>query len=224
MNFINIEGLDASGKSTQIRHLTQYFEHNNIPYKYLHFPRTDSPVYGKLIGMFLRGELGEIDSVNPYLIALIYAGDRNDAKPLLQKWMQDGYLILTDRYVYSNIAFQAAKLEQEKDKEELSSWIKYLEFEYHQIPRPDMNLFLDVPFEFTRSKLQAKRKGKDREYLQGKDDIHEKDLHFQEEVLKIYQREIEKENDFHSIGCSDASGNMLNSENIRDKILSHLDL
>ncbi|MGM0531078.1 MAG: dTMP kinase [Bacteroidota bacterium] len=224
MNFINIEGLDASGKSTQIELLRQYFEDHNIPYKYLHFPRTESPVFGKLIAMFLRGELGEINSVNPYLVALIYAGDRNDAKDTLQRWMEENYLILVDRYVYSNIAFQGAKLEDDKEIGALTDWIKYLEYEYYQIPRPDINLFLDVPAEFTKSKLKAKRQGADRAYLQGKDDIHEKDLSFQESVREIYLREISKEEDFKLIDCRDQSGKMLSSTHIRDKILQNLSL
>ncbi|MBS3769183.1 MAG: dTMP kinase [Bacteroidales bacterium] len=224
MNFINIEGLDASGKSTQIQLLRQYFQEHNIPCKYLHFPRTESPVFGKLIAMFLRGELGEINSVNPYLVALIYAGDRNDAKTTIQKWMEENYLVLVDRYVYSNIAFQGAKLENDKEIEALTDWIKYLEYEYHQIPRPDINLYLDVPAEFTKVQLKAKRRGTDREYLQGKEDIHEKDLGFQESVREIYLREISKEEDFKLIDCRDQSGKMLDSTHIRDKILQRLKL
>ena len=224
MHFINIEGLDASGKSTQIQLLTQYFQDNKISYKYLHFPRTDSPVFGKLIAMFLRGELGKINAVNPYLVALIYAGDRNDAKSTIQKWQEQDYLILVDRYVYSNIAFQAAKLTDDKEIEELSNWIKYLEFTYYKIPRPDINLFLDVPTEFTKSQLNAKRQGADRKYLQGKEDIHEKDLGFQKSVREIYLREISKEKDFKLIDCRNQSGKMLNPTDIRDKILQNLRL
>src|SRR6056297_2696243 len=100
MNLINIEGLDGSGKSTQIRQLTSYFEDHQIPCQYIHFPRTDAPIYGDLIARFLRGELGDIESVNPYLVALIYAGDRNDAKNMLKQWIEQGYRVIVDRYVY----------------------------------------------------------------------------------------------------------------------------
>ncbi|MFW6100216.1 MAG: dTMP kinase [Bacteroidota bacterium] len=224
MNFINIEGLDASGKSTQIQLLRQYFEQHHIPYQYLHFPRTESPVFGKLIAMFLRGELGAIGSVNPYLVALIYAGDRNEAKNTIQNWLEENHLILVDRYAYSNIAFQGAKLANDKEIEDLSNWIKYLEYEYYQIPRPDINFFLDVPFRFTESNLKAKREGADRKYLRGKDDIHEKDLNFQKNVREIYLREISKERDFKLIDCRDVAGKMLKSIDIRNKILQNLKL
>jgi len=222
MSFINIEGLDGSGKSTQIRHLTQHLEKQNIPCKYIHFPRTDSPVYGELIAKFLRGELGDIQSVNPYLVALLYAGDRNDAKKMLYEWINQQYLVIVDRYVYSNIAFQSAKLESIDEIDELSRWIKYLEFEYNGIPRPHHSFFLDVPLEFTRSKLSAKREGSDRQYLQGKQDIHEKSIRFQQQVRKMYLREAQQEENFHRIDCQSASGEMLPPEEITKKMLPFL--
>src|SRR6056297_827702 len=222
MRFVNIEGLDGSGKSTQIKLISEYLENNNIKYKYLHFPRTNSPIYGELVAKFLRGELGDINTVNPYLIALIYAGDRNDAKELINEWISENYLVVIDRYVYSNIAFQCAKLRKEEEIEKLSDWIKYLEFEYHKIPKPDISLYLDVPFEFTKQKLNKSREGDDRNYLQGKEDIHEKDLSFQEKVRAIYLREIEKEPNFERINCTDEDGKILSPEKIRDQIIKYI--
>ena len=222
MNFINIEGLDGSGKSTQIKHLIQYLEKQNIPCKYIHFPRTDSPIYGELIAKFLRGELGDIQSVNPYLVALIYAGDRNDAKQMLYEWINQQYLVIVDRYVYSNIAFQSAKLETSEEIRELSRWIKHLEFEYNGIPRPDQSFFLDVPLEFTKSKLSSRREGSDRQYLKGKQDIHEKSIRFQQQVRKMYLLEAEREEQFHRIDCHSSSGDMLPPEEIMQKMLAYM--
>src|SRR6056297_2795478 len=193
MKFVNIEGLDGSGKSTQIKLLTDHFKENNIPYKYLHFPRTDSPIYGELIARFLRGELGEMENVNPYLIALIYAGDRNDAKTMIREWMDNNYLVLIDRYVFSNIAFQCAKMDDPNEIDKLSKWIKYLEFDYNKIPKPDISLFLDVPINFIRSNLNKNREGNDRKYLNGKEDIHEKNIDFQKRVRDIYLHKIKEE-------------------------------
>jgi dTMP kinase len=222
MRFVNIEGLDGSGKSTQIKLISEYLESNKIKYKYLHFPRTNSPIYGELVAKFLRGELGDINTVNPYLIALIYAGDRNDAKEIINEWISENYLVVIDRYVYSNIAFQCAKLRKEDEIEKLSNWIKYLEFEYHKIPKPDISLYLDVPFEFTKQKLNKSREGDDRKYLQGKEDIHEKDLSFQEKVRAIYLREIEKEPNFERINCTDEEGKILSPKKIRDQIIKYI--
>lgn len=219
MKFIVIEGLDGSGKSTQISLLKKYFGEHGIKYKYLHFPRTDSPVYGELIAKFLRGELGDINTVNPYLIALIYAGDRNDARKMMNTWKRKGYFILTDRYVISNIAFQCAKLYDRKEREILRDWILNLEYNYNKLPVPDLNIFLDVPFEFTISKLTAVRKGNDRDYLRGNHDIHEKDLDFQKRVREVYLSVKNIDKSFRVINCTSSDGSILDPDKIFRKII-----
>lgn len=222
MRFIVIEGLDGSGKSTQIRLVEKFLREKQIRSKFIHFPRQDSPIYGELINRFLRGELGNIDTVNPYLIALIYAGDRKDAASQLLNWMDSGYMVIADRYLYSNIAFQCAKLLPGKQRDELATWIKNLEYDYNKIPIPDLNLFLDVPFGFTRNSLSKERKGKEREYLNGGTDIHESDLSFQEKVREIYKWQVEQNTDFESVDCSDKTGQILSTEEISDRILSKI--
>lgn len=222
MKFIVIEGLDGSGKSTQIRLVEKFLRNKNIKSKFIHFPRPDAPVYGELINRFLRGELGDINTVNPYLIALIYAGDRNDASKLLIDWMNSDYMVIADRYLYSNIAFQCAKLSPGEQRNDLAKWIKHLEYEYNKIPVPDLNLFLDVPFRFTQKSLSEVRRGVERDYLNGRTDIHEADLSFQEKVREIYRWQVEQNSDFESIVCGDESGNMLPAEMISEKIISKI--
>ena len=100
-------------------------------------------------------------------MSLLYAGDRQDAAPLIRKWMEEGNFVVLDRYVYSNIAFQCAKIEDAEKRQALRKWILHLEFDYYRIPKPDLSLFLDVPFAFTRNNLSAARKGDDRDYLAG---------------------------------------------------------
>ena len=219
MKFIVIEGLDGSGKSTQLKLLTEYLERQNYKHKYLHFPRTDSPVYGELIARFLRGELGDIDTVNPYLISLIYAGDRKDASGMIQNWLSDNYIVIADRYMYSNIAFQCAKLKDEKEREKLAVWIKDFEYNYNKIPEPHLNLFLNVPFEFTERSLTKNRTGQDRDYLKGVNDIHEENLDFQRKVLDVYLWQVDRNDDFEMVDCRDDEGGILNPEKISDLII-----
>lgn len=218
MNFAVIEGLDGSGKSTQIRLLRQELERRGIPHKYLHFPRTDAPVYGELVARFLRGELGEINSVHPYLVALIYAGDRMDAAPLIRQWMDEGYFVLADRYVISNIAFQCAKLKEGSERKKLKDWILRLEFNHNNLPVPGVNIFMDVPFSFTSSQLKGDRSGTDRDYLKGERDIHEEDLIFQSAVRDVYlslQNEIPA---YQVLNCTGAGGRMLSPDEVFEKL------
>ena len=203
MGLIVIEGLDGSGKSTQINRLSEYLVANGHRCRKLHFPRTDdSSVYGELIARFLRGEFGDINQVNPYLVALIYAGDRFDFKPTVEEWLSSGETVLLDRYVYSNIAYQCAKISNPDEKRVLRDWILHLEFEYHKLPKPDMNIFLDAPLSFTSQKLANNREGAERQYLQGKQDIHEADIDFQEAVRESYLSLLDI-NGFVKIDCSD---------------------
>lgn len=219
MRFVVLEGLDGSGKSTQIKLLREHLIMEKINHEYLHFPRMDAPVYGELIARFLRGEMGANNSVDPYLVALIYAGDRHDASAKIHSWLEKDYFVLVDRYVISNIAFQCAKLKSPGEKQKLNDWILHLEYEYFKIPVPDLNIFLDVPFEFTRKQLSSERGGDERLYLQGSRDIHEDDLEFQKKVREVYLSLGAMQKNFSVINCGDQSGSVLKPEEIFDRIL-----
>ena len=212
--FMVVEGLDGSGKSTQIERLLAYLKHEGIKHQYLHFPRTDEGYYGELVARFLRGDLGPLESVHPYLVALIYAGNRHDAGEMIATWLAEGITVVADRYVVSNIAFQCAKLETAVEREALRDWILNFEYRYHKIPQPDMNIFLDVPFQFTRQKLKGERSGEDRDYLNGKTDIHEQDLDFQKKVRQVYLDLAVSEPTLQIINCSDRKGEMLPPDEI----------
>jgi dTMP kinase len=220
MRFVVIEGLDGSGKSTQLELLKAHLERCGIPYKYIHFPRLEEGYYGKLIARFLRGEMGSNDQVDPYLVALLFAGDRGDAAASINEWINDGYMVLADRYVYSNIAFQCAKIEDPEARETLMRWILGFEYDYQQLPRPDINLFLDAPFEFIRNQLMAERGGDDRAYLKGEKDIHEDNLHFQERVREVYLMLSSKVDDLILVECVDRGGNMLPPGIISEKVIT----
>lgn len=222
MAFIVIEGLDGAGKSTQLNMLRNYLNDKNIAFEYLHFPRVDEGVFGNLVSMFLRGDLGANNQVNPYLVALIYAGDRNDAKAMITQWLNSNKLVIIDRYIYSNIAFQGAKIDNIDKKNELRKWILDLEYNYYKIPQPNLSLFLDVPFVFTTKSLTQQRNGDDRKYLQGKQDIHEADLNFQEQVRQEYLSLVNTEPNFKLIKCYNEQEEMLKPEIIFDKIKNTL--
>ena len=220
--FIVLEGLDGAGKSTQIRMLRQLFADRGVESEYVHFPRFDSPVYGQLIARFLRGEFGGVQEVDPYLVALIFAGDRADAAPQIRQWLAERKAVVLDRYVYSNVGFQCAKLPAGEERDRLADWIVNLEFGHNALPRPDLSLFLDVPFAFTERKLSEAREGDDRDYLQGGQDIHEASLQLQQDVRSVYLASAAKDPSLRVVDCSDASGAMESPEGIFAKIRAEL--
>lgn len=219
---ITIEGLDGCGKSTQIALMHSFLTRNNIKYKYIHYPRLNEGVYGGLIAAYLRGELGSLEVVSPKIVGLLFALDRFDHTPTIQAWLEEGYWIIMDRYVKSNIAFQCAKVSDAIEKQVLKDWINNLEFDHNKLPLPNLSFFLDVPFDIITSSLENIREGEDRAYLNGKTDIHEDSLSLQKEVLKEYRKLLEENSNFVQIDCCDTDKNWLAPEKIHGKILASL--
>jgi len=222
MKLFVIEGVDGAGKSTQIKMLRDFFNMKGYKCEYMHFPRTEAPYFGELISRFLRGEFGSLNEVDPYLVALLYAGDRKDASEIIKNWLKEGKVVLLDRYTYSNIAYQCAKLTDQKSQTALLNWIISLEFSHFAIPKPDLNIFLDVPFAFTEKKLSSARTGNDRSYLNGTRDIHEESLAFQKSVRDIYMRVAQNDDRLALVDCSSKEGAMLSPDEIFNLILKIL--
>lgn len=216
--FIVLEGLDGAGKSTQIKLIEAYLSNKGIQTKNIHFPRFDAPIYGELIAKFLRGDFGDANTVDPYMIGLVYAGDRNDAAPIIKQWLNEGHTVVVDRYVYSNIAYQCSKTKTTEEKNELRKWVLNLEYDHYNIPQPDINIFLDVPLSFIRQKLDHERKGDDREYLNGQKDIHEADFELQRKVREMYLEQAMLDSTFKVVQCGNQNGEMETPEAIFERI------
>jgi dTMP kinase len=219
MKLFVIEGVDGSGKSTQLKLLRSFLTRKGYSCEFLHFPRTDAPYFGELIARFLRGEFGSLNEVDPYMVALLYAGDRRDASEMIRGWLKNRKIVLLDRYTYSNIAYQCAKIDDPDAQDKLMNWILNLEFEHFGIPKPDLNLFLDVPFSFTEKKLRSERSGDDRTYLKGTRDIHEESLNFQKKVRDIYLKVARSDDRLVVIDCNQENGLMQSPEMISSFIL-----
>lgn len=221
---IVLEGLDGAGKSTQLRLLSDYVAGKGQEVEHLHFPRYEAPVIGDMIAGFLRGDFGAIDTVHPKVVAYLFAQDRRDAAPSIREKLASGKCVVLDRYVYSNIAFQCSKVADPAEAVALRDWIFRTEYVDFGIPKPDLNIFLDVPISFVDDKLKHSREGDDnRDYLHGKADIHEASIEFQKKVRAIYLKQSELDPSFIRIDCSSPSGAMLPSSEIFAKISRHID-
>src|SRR5215469_10489635 len=123
---IALEGIDGSGKRTQLDLLAGALEGRGLPTSLISFPQYES-FYGKLVGQYLNGEFGALAAVDPHLSALLYAGDRLEAKPEMEAALAAGKFLLADRYVGSNLAHQCARVRAES-REEFLDWLRRLEY------------------------------------------------------------------------------------------------
>jgi dTMP kinase len=220
---IVLEGLDGAGKSTQVKRLKEYLTERCGSLEYIHFPRYEAPVYGDLISRFLRGDFGSNEAVHPQLVALLFAEDRHGAAPVMRKALEEGKTVLLDRYVYSNIAYQCAKLQDLQERRKLRDWIFNTEYGDFELPEPDLNLFLDVPIGFVEQSLNRQREGQDRNYLSGAQDIHEASIAFQKAVRDMYVAETARDPKFRRIDCSGPGGEMLPPDTIFDMVRAAVD-
>ncbi|MBQ1950030.1 MAG: deoxynucleoside kinase [Clostridia bacterium] len=173
---IVIDGLDGSGKSTQLELLRTRLEQDGITSRHISFPDYEQPS-SALVRLYLNGELGgSASSVNAYAASSFYAVDRYASYKTF--WEEDyvaGVPVVAARYTTSNAIHQMTKL----PKEEWDAFLVWLEdYEYNKLglPKPDKVVFLDMPLEVSQ-RLLAKRYDGD----EGKKDIHERDVHYLEQ-------------------------------------------
>ena len=176
---IVIEGTDSSGKETQTKKLFEKLEEKDLKVKKISFPNYDSPAC-EPVKMYLAGAFGEdAMKVNPYPVSTMYAIDRYASfKTDWEKFYNEDGIIVTDRYVTSNMVHQASKIRDLDEKKKYLNWLEDLEYEKMGIPCPDLVIFLNMPTEMA-VRLMAERKNK----ITGeeKKDIHERDKEYLKE-------------------------------------------
>ena len=176
---IVIEGLDGSGKSTQLELLTKGLKNSGIDCRMVSFPNYEDDS-SALVRLYLSGQFGnKPDDVNAFAASCFYACDRYASfKKDWGKYYNDGGIIVSGRYTTSNAVHQCSKLDESK-WESFLSWLYEFEYERLGIPKPDKVIFLDMPIEVSQ-KLLDKRYGVDG----GHKDIHEKDVAYLEKCRK----------------------------------------
>ncbi len=218
-HFIVFEGTDGSGKATQVRLLRKKLQMTDFPHEVIEFPRYMGNPYGKLIGNYLRGDFGDKENVNTYLISLAYAGDRALAAPQIRSWLKEGKLVIADRYVASNKAYQTAKLSTQM-RGEFIDWLDDLEYNINGIPREELVIYLHVPTQISYKNIKGK---KQRDYIKkGEHDIHERDTTYQNLTSGVYLQLANEENNWVVIDCV-KEGKMLPPGAIHSQIVEALE-
>lgn len=167
---IIIEGGDGSGKATQTEKLFQRLLLEKFKVKKIEFPNYASKS-SALVKMYLNGEFGtDPATISPYIASSFYAVDRYASfKKDWEAFYQEGGIILCDRYTTSNMVHQAAKIDDELEKNKFIEWLYDYEYNIFGLPVPDYVVFLDMPPELS-FELISKRASK---ALDVSRDIHE---------------------------------------------------
>lgn len=212
--FIALEGIDGSGKMTQLDLLARALEARGQAVFRISFPRYES-FCGKLVGRYLNGEFGALNAVDPHLSALLYAGDRLEARPEIEAALGAGKIVLADRYIGSNLAHQSARVTAEQ-REEFLGWLKRLEYGLYALPAEDLVVYLRVPVAEAHRLVGLKSA---RAYTSLKRDIQEADIKHLEETAMIYDR-LATEANWARIDCTNtASGALRSPEEIHRAVL-----
>jgi dTMP kinase len=210
---IVIDGTDGSGKGTQTELLVKRLESQGYAVAMADFPR-----YGQksaiLVEQYLNGQFGNAEQVGPYIASAFYAYDRYDASKEIKQWLDEGKIVICNRYVSANMGHQAGKIKEVPEVEKFLVWLEDLEYGKFAIPRPDATILLYMPVEIGQQLVDKKG---DRAYVGGqKRDIHEADLNHLTDAASAYLY-VAKKYDWPIIQC--APGDQLRTpEDIHEEL------
>ena len=181
---IVIEGIDGSGKRTQLDCLARALKERGVAFTQVSFPHYEG-FFGKVVARFLNGEFGPLAAVDPHFSALLYAGDRLESKPAIEASLASGKNVLADRYIASNLAHQGARISAGK-RDEFIAWLKQLEYEVYGLPAEDLVLYLRVPAAEAHRLAGERGDRGARHYTKLRRDLQESDIAHLETASEVY--------------------------------------
>lgn len=207
-----IDGIDGSGKTTQIELLKQYLASQGLALQVeiISFPRYGDNLYVDLVQKYLEGEFGPIGQIDSHFIALAYAGDRMLAKGQIEKWLSEGKIVIANRYVSASKAHLGVNISEEK-RTEFVNWIDKLEYETNRLPKEDMTIILNVdPGNAQENARQDDIK-----------DIHEEDLTHLQKAALLFSELAKDDPSWVVVNCME-NGKMQTKEVIHQKVIDVL--
>lgn len=180
--FLVIEGTDGSGKGTQFKLLVDRLKSQGYDVAAFDFPQYGEPS-SFFVQEYLNGRYGTAEEVGPYTGSLFYALDRYHAAPRIRQALQEGKIVLANRFTGSNMAHQGTKFKHAEERRGYFIWLDNLEFQMLKIPRPHKSFVLRVPAETAQQLVDQKEQ---REYTDKKRDLHEADLDHLKKSVEVY--------------------------------------
>lgn len=203
---IVIEGTDCSGKGTQSDILLKRFEEENKKVIKMSFPMYDTPT-GRIIGgpylgkeSICHGWFKEgANNVPAKVASLYYAADRLYNIDIINHYLDNDYIVILDRYVTSNMGHQAGKIKDKNERYEMFKWLEKLEYDLLELPKPDIKLFLHMPYTYSK-KLQNNRVELDEHELSEDNLINAENAYLEmTDLFDFIKIECVKDNNIRSI-------------------------
>lgn len=214
---IVIDGGDGSGKATQLKLLAEKLSTMGYQVEIIDFPQYGQKSAG-MVEEYLNGRYGTADEVGPYGASIFYAIDRYDASFKIREWLKEGKIVLSNRYVASNMAHQGGKIKNDIERQIYFKWLHELEYDIFCIPRPDVNVILHVNAEVGQKLVDKKGH---RDYVGGeKRDIHESDINHLKSAVDVYTEIAQTFDDFVMVECM-KDGQIMSIEEIHERILEN---
>ncbi len=151
---IVIDGADGSGKATQSRLLVERLNAYGQSAELLDFPRYNDNVFGKLLRECLDGKRGDFMALDARIASALYAADRYESRTHIERWLEEGKVVVLDRYVSANMMHQGAKIGDAAEANEFLSWLDHMEHTVFGLPRPDAIFYLEVPYAVRRALME----------------------------------------------------------------------
>lgn len=216
---IVIEGVDGVGKETQSKKLFDYLRKNHEKVKMLSYPNYEAPS-SILIKKYLNGDYGaNAETINPYVTTSFFAVDRFSS--YLEDWKkyyEEGYILIIDRYVTSNLLFQSTKMDSEREMKMFLDWNIDLEYDKGGLPKPDCVIYLDLANEISQRNLEKRNKSVNHK-SKSEVDIHEESKEYLDKV-RNNGRKLCKYLGWIVVDCTHIQNNDLRTVNdIHDEIL-----
>lgn len=199
--FIVLDGNDGSGKATQTRLLSEYLTAKGVENEKFDFPSYDKNMFGALIGECLAGQHGDFVHMDPKVVSPLYALDRLESSPRIRKALEDGKVVIADRYASSNQIHQGGKIENEAERADFLVWLENMEYGVVGIPKPDAVIYLDVPVEVSLKLLTEKRALKNGTLTVGQKDTVEEDRQYLDRSHETARWLAGRESNWHFVSC-----------------------
>ncbi|HBA36344.1 TPA: thymidylate kinase [Candidatus Falkowbacteria bacterium] len=207
--FIVIDGTDGSGKTTQLQLLKADLEARGYPVAVADFPQYNTKSAGA-VEEYLSGKYGSAETVGPYKASIFYAVDRYDASFKIRTWLNEGKIVLANRYTSANMGHQGGKIDEPTERKKFFAWLNDLEYNIFGLPKPDLSIILYLQPEIAQQ-LAKQRK---REDWTGKtQDIHEDNLIHLQKAAQVYREIAADDANFKLIDCA-PNGKLFSREEI----------